>query len=398
MKAIISILLVLFICATSCTQSSVQSSEIVVSENLSSKTRDFSLKYWQSLQIFENKDENYFTSPLGLHIALGMLLNGANGDTQKELQKVLGFENENINEVNAFYAELIEKLPTTDPKVTNLIANAIWQEKTFGVEKTFTDILAKHFSAKLYNEDFKAATTVDKINKWASDNTNAKITKILDQISPDQVMFLMNALYFKGDWTEQFDTKATSKDIFNGTLNKKSVDFMNKTAEIKYLETADLKIVELPYGNEKYVMKVLLPKSGTVESMISKLSNSLLLDLELKSKKTKIVFQLPKFKIENSLKLIKPLQNMGLKKVFEDAADLSGITKPAGKIKVGSVTQNTYINVDEKGTEAAAVTTIGIVVTSVPVYPEMICNKPFAFIISEKTSNTIMFVGKVANL
>lgn len=397
--------IILSICLTTmiftmsnCEQTNPEVKSVNISSDFAAKTSNFAFDFWKNLQADESVDKNYFISPLSLHIALGMLLNGADTDTKKEIQKVLGLENQSMEEINKTYLELIENLPKVDPKVVNTIANSIWQDKNFTSEQTFIDNLTSSFKARLYNEDFGNPATVDKINKWASDNTNAKIKKILEQIEPSQVMFLINALYFKGDWTKEFKTENTQKAEFVGTNTTKMVDMMNQTTEFKYADLKDYQLVELPYGSEKYTMNIVLPKNTSIENVVKNLNAATWQSAQNSLTKRKVVVGLPKFKIEYSKKLNGILQQMGMVKAFSDQADLSKIAKPAGKLKVGFVKQDTFVAVDEKGTEAAAVTTIGIEVTSLPVYPEIICNKPFAFLITEKTSNTIMFIGKVSNL
>ncbi|OYU66149.1 MAG: proteinase inhibitor I4 serpin [Cytophagaceae bacterium BCCC1] len=383
---------------SNCEQTNLGVKSVNFSSDFAAKTSNFAFDFWKNLQADESVDKNYFISPLSLHIALGMLLNGAETDTKKEIQKVLGLENQSMEEINKTYLELIENLPKVDPKVVNTIANSIWQDKNFTSEQTFIDNLTSSFKARLYNEDFGNPATVDKINKWASDNTNTKIKKILEQIEPSQVMFLINALYFKGDWTKEFKTENTQKAEFVGTNTTKMVDMMNQTTEFKYADLKDYQLVELPYGGEKYTMNIVLPKNTSIENVVKNLNSATWQSAQNSLTKRKVVVGLPKFKIEYSKKLNGILQQMGMVKAFSDQADLSKIAKPAGKLKVGFVKQDTFVAVDEKGTEAAAVTTIGIEVTSLPVYPEIICNKPFAFLITEKTSNTIMFIGKVSNL
>ncbi len=383
---------------SNCEQTNLEVKSVNISSDFAAKTSNFAFDFWKNLQADESVDKNYFISPLSLHIALGMLLNGADTDTKKEIQKVLGLENQSMEEINKTYLELIENLPKVDSKVVNTIANSIWQDKIFTSEQTYIDNLTSSFKARLYNEDFGNPATVDKINKWASDNTNTKIKKILEQIEPSQVMFLINALYFKGDWTKEFKTENTQKAEFVGTNTTKMVDMMNQTTEFKYADLKDYQLVELPYGGEKYTMNIVLPKNTSIENVVKNLNSAAWQSAQNSLTKRKVVVGLPKFKIEYSKKLNGILQQMGMVKAFSDQADLSKIAKPAGKLKVGFVKQDTFVAVDEKGTEAAAVTTIGIEVTSLPVYPEIICNKPFAFLITEKTSNTIMFIGKVSNL
>jgi serine protease inhibitor len=291
----------------------------------------------------------------------------------------------------------------SDPKVVNTIANSVWYRNDFTVEKPFLNTLETYFSAKISPEDFTKATTLDKINKWASDNTNAKIKKVINEITDDQVMFLMNALYFKGDWKTPFKIKNTQDANFknlDGTA--KTVKMMNMTEKVKYAKTADYQAIELAYGSGNYNMTVLLPletnQNLSTDFILKKFNPAEWASLNAKYTEQKVVVGLPKFGIEYEIKLNNILSQMGMPTVFTGNADLSKISPPAGKLKVGFVKQNTFLAVDEKGTEAAAVTTIGIETTSAPLYPEFIVNRPFLFLISEKQSNTIMFVGKVAKL
>jgi serpin B len=327
-----------------------------------------------------------------------MLANGADGKTKEELTTGLRVSSD-LATTNAIYKDLIDNLPNSDPKVTNTIANSVWYRNTFSVEKSFLDILKASFNAQTYAEDFNNAATVGKINNWASDNTNGKIKKVIEQIEPAHVMFLMNALYFKGDWKIPFKTENTQDANFAGTNGSKSVKMMNMIEKVKYAKRTGYQALELAYGGGNYVMTILLPDEKTsVSNVINTMSGTEWKSLNTALAEQKVIVGLPKFTVEYETNLNKVLGNMGMQTMFSDAADLSKISPPAGKIKVGFVKQNTFVAVDEKGTEAAAVTTIGIELTSAPVLPEFICNRPFTFFISEKQSNTILFAGKIVNL
>lgn len=364
----------------------------------SDQTSEFAFDFLKKHNAEEKADKNYFVSPLSLHVAMGMLLNGADGKTKEEIQTGLRVSSD-LTTTNGIYKDLIENLPNSDPKVTNTIANSVWYRNTFTVEKSFLDILKASFNAQTYAEDFNNTATVNKINNWASDNTNGKIKKVIEQIEPAHVMFLMNALYFKGDWKIPFKTENTQDANFAGTTGTKSVKMMNMMEKVKYANRADYQAVELAYGGGNYAMTILLPNEKVnVGTVVNTLSGSEWKSLNTALQEQKVIVGLPKFTLEYETNLNKVLSNMGMPTMFSDAADLSKISAPAGKLRVGFVKQNTFVSVDEKGTEAAAVTTIGIEVTSVPVYPEFICNRPFLFIISEKQSNTILFAGKIVNL
>jgi serpin B len=346
----------------------------------------------------EKADKNYFVSPLSLHLALGMLANGADGKTKEELIKGLGVSSDLVT-TNRIYKDLIDNLPNSDPKVTITIANSVWYRNTFSVEKTFLEILKASFNSRTYPEDFSNSATVGKINTWASDNTNGKIKKVIDQIEPTHVLFLMNALYFKGDWKIPFKAENTKDASFAGISGTKSAKMMNMTEKVKYTNRPNYQAIELAYGNGNYVMTILLPnEKSNVSYMLNSLSGSEWKNFKTALSEQKVIVGLPKFTLEYETNLNSVLSNLGMPTMFSDFADLSKISLPAGKLKVDLMKQNTFVAIDEKGTEAAAVTTIGIELTSAPIMPEFICNRPFVFFISEKQSNTILFAGKIVNL
>jgi serine protease inhibitor len=396
MKKVLAGIFMVALFVTGCTDKSVpESQSINVSADFSGKTSSFAFNFWKAYE--KEEGGSYFLSPLSLNIALGMLLNGAEGETKSEIQNMLGFSDADLVTINASYAEIIAKLPHVDSKVTNLVANSVWHASAFPVEPAYLGDLKNSFSAQVFSKDFGSAATVNEINKWASDNTNAKIKTILEKIEPHQVLFLLNALYFKGDWTTPFDKEATYKGTFTGESKTSEQDFMYNLGEYAYADNADFQMVELPYGNEKYAFVALLPKSGTVSSLIGGLSQEKWNAAASEMKKQKIEVWLPKFEIETSKSLSKVLNILGMKKAFTDAAELGKISK-AKDLLVDFVKQDTYLSVDEKGSEAAAVTSIGVGVTSVPIYPQFRGDKPFAFAIVEKTSNTFQFIGKIADL
>ena len=378
---------------TACTDKNVpESANVDIPAEFSAKTTSFAVDFWRAYE--KENGGSYFLSPLSLNIALGMLLNGTEGETKAEIQKMLGFSDADMAGINASYAELISKLPQVDPQVTNTTANSVWHEKTFSVESTYLDALKKSFNAGVYAEDFSSKATVDKINRWAADHTNDKIKQVLEQIEPHQVLFLLNALYFKGDWTAEFNKKDTFKATFHGANREVSQDFMYQQKELAYTQTEAFQMLELPYGNEKYAFIAMLPVTGSADAMISGLTREKWDAARNNLKKQKVEVFLPKFKMESSKNLNSVLQSMGMKKAFTGQAELGGISK-SGRLFVDFVKQDTYLSVDEKGSEAAAVTTIGVGLTSLPSYPVFRCDRPFAFAIVEKTSDTIQFIGKV---
>lgn len=393
----------LFMMAASCNEDnadSVKPNQLLkaIPATFAEQTSEFAFDFLKKHNAEEKADKNYFVSPLSLHIALGMLLNGTDTKTKEEIQKSLRVSSD-LAVTNGIYKDLMEGLPNADPKVTNTIANSVWYRNTFSVEKSFLDVLKASFNAQTYAEDFTNTATVGKINNWASDNTNGKIKKVIEQIEPAHVMFLMNALYFKGDWKIPFKVENTRDENFAGTTGTKSVKMMSMQEKVKYAKRSNYQALELAYGGGNYVMTIILPEGKTsVGEIINTMSASEWKSLNTTLAEQKVIVGLPKFTVEYETNLNSVLSKMGMPTMFTDLADLSKISPPAGKLKVGFVKQNTFVAVDEKGTEAAAVTTIGVELTSMPILPEFICNKPFAFFISEKQSNTILFAGKIVNL
>jgi len=403
MKKITTLTLIwsLFLMAASCNDSnSVTPNKQLqtIPSTFSDQTSEFAFDFLKKHNAEEKADKNYFVSPLSLHVALGMLLNGADGKTKEEIQKGLRVSSD-LATTNGIYKDLIDNLQNSDPKVTNTIANSVWYRNSFTVEKSFLDVLKASFNATVSAEDFNNVATVGKINTWASDNSNGKIQKVLEQIEPSQVMFLINALYFKGDWKIPFKVENTREENFVGTTGTKPVKMMAMLENVKYAKSSSYQALELAYGDGNYIMTILLPDENTpVSNVINQMSGTEWKSLKTALAEQRIIIGLPKFTLEYETNLNKVISNMGIHTMFNDFADLSKISAPAGKLKVGFVKQNTFLTVDEKGTEAAAVTTIEIKLTSAPILPEFICNRPFAFFISEKQSNTILFVGKIVNL
>ncbi|MFV0607318.1 MAG: serpin family protein [Niabella sp.] len=405
MKNILSIITLLSIIAlASCSKKTIPNTNeqgeakqtpIEIAVAVSNSTTDFAFDFFKTLQTDPQATENVFVSPLSLHMALGMLANGATGETQTQILSAIKAGNLSIAELNASYKKLMTELPKADPKVKLALANSVWNKSGFIVEADYITTLNNYFEAQS-----KVLSTVEAINQWASDNTNGKITKVLQQLDPDLVLILMNALYFKGDWVTQFKTADTKNESFtleNGS--SKTVSMMNQASKFKYASMDDFEAVELPYGNKQFVATIILPKPGkTLNAVFNNLNSTKWTSLQGGLDSATIILKLPKFKLEQDFQLNEVLKGMGMQKAFTDAAELQGIHKTA-PLSVSFVKQNTFAAVDEVGTEAAAVTTIGIVFTSVgpitniPFY----CNRPFGIIISEKTSNTILFMGKIMN-
>lgn len=368
-----------------------QLASISISPAFSTASNSFAIDFWKAA----DQDESYILSPLSLNIGLGMILAGTEGETRQEIVNTLGIEHLNQQEVNRSYYELINKLPLIDQKVTNYTANSVWASEIFNVKDTYLEELQSDFMAEVYKRDFSNPVTVDQINEWASDKTRGKIDEILDEISPDQVMFLINALYFKGDWTYIFPEKSTSKGDFYGETGTTQQDFMKVKADFGYYKNENYTAAELPFGNEKYTFIAILPEEGSTEEFMDRFSYREWKNLNNNLKPMELEVWLPKFTLETDLKLNETVQNMGIRKIFNSSAEFEKISDDQ-RLAVDFIKQSAYIGVDEKGAEAAAVTTTGFYTTSAgPQTPVFVCNRPFLFAIVEKTSDTIQFIGKI---
>lgn len=371
---------------------------IQLSARVASQTTGFAFDLLSKIDETEPAEDNVFVSPLSLHIALGMLLNGAEGETRDGILKTLRADASSVTELNEAYKTLLKELPAADNKVKLAIANSMWSRQGFSVKGSFKEVLAGVFSSEIYSEPFDA-TTVRKINQWASDNTQGKIEQVIDNINSDLVMFLMNALYFKGDWKYTFD-KGQTKD-WNFQLDggsEKQVKMMFVESDLRSYSNANYSAVELPYSSGQFNLTFFVPHSGkNLSEVIQNFDQEEWESVQQRLTKTGVKAGLPKFTMDYEIQLKNVLSQMGMAQAFGPGAELRGIAD--ADLEVGFVKQNTFLGVDEEGTEAAAVTTIGIVLTSVgPGTPQtIIADKPFFFVISENTSNTILFTGKIVN-
>ena len=346
---------------------------------------------------------NLMISPLSAGTALTMLLNGCAGNTYDPIKSMLRYPaNMSIGEVNEAYKSLVSQLLEADPKVKLALANAVYYRKGFVVKTSFLNTMTNDFKAHVEGLDFISPSALQTINKWASDNTFGKIPKVLDEISPEAVMFLMNALYFKGNWSYQFDKSQTADKPFY-LAGGSSVNASTMTGEVgaKTMNNDSYKAIELAYGRTNFSMIIIVPQTN-METFISSFNgekwNNLTNSIDGLTEYGKTVVFMPKFKFSYEKLLNNQLKSMGMTDAFEDyLANLSGISE--SQLYVDFVKQNTFVEVNEEGTEAAAVTTIGINLTSAGPQnpPTFIIDKPFVFAIRERTTNTLLFAGQVLN-
>lgn len=357
------------------------------------------------LELFQQvrSNENVMISPLSASAALTMALNGANGNTATQMKQLLGYGSRSLSEINEAYKLIVNQLLSADSKVSLALANAAFYEQTFSIKSSFLSALSNDFSAEVNGMDFSKSATLDAINKWASDNTNGKIPKVLDDLSPDLVLILMNALYFKGEWSKQFTESATANQTFYQSESVQfPTKFMNSDIAVTTAEVNGLQVIEIPYGRKNFSMLLVVPILS-LQQQYEKLTPETWLGLtSILNEQTwdSATVLLPKFTFSYETYFNQALQSMGMLDAFDSYyANFDGISD-AEKLFISFVKQNTFIEVNEEGTEAAAVTTIGFSRTSVddpPRKPIYTFNKPFVFAIRERSSNTLLFIGSLSD-
>ncbi len=352
-------------------------------------------------QIYQtDKSNNIFISPLSVSMALSMTLNGAKGETYEEMVKALRISGFSIDEINEYCQFLKKALLSADTSTEFSIANSIWYKLGFPVEAHFLSVNREFFGAEVTEADFYNPATLDRINQWCSDNTRGKIPTIIKEIPGNVVMYLINAIYFKGIWKTQFDKKQTFDGTFyNESGIKQLVKMMNQTGEFEYAADETTRYLTLPYGNGAFSMRLLLPNEDkTVEDVINHINSESWQNSFNSQRATEVCVQLPRFKAECKYLLHqKVLPEMGMITPFSAAADFTGISRGGG-LSISNVIHKTYISVDEKGTEAAAVTAVEIVETAMPTSISYVVDKPFVFVIQENSTGAILFMGTIKEL
>ena len=345
-------------------------------------------------------DSNVFLSPLSASMALGMTMNGAEGTTFEEMRSALGFGARTYQELNSSYESLITLLRDLDPKVEFKIANAIYYDIAdigAAIEPTFLNESRDHFDAEVKGLDFRRPEAVDTVNAWASRNTNGRIPTIIDQIQAQIVMLLMNAIYFKGDWRAAFKTSETTDDQFRALRGASvPVRMMHRKGGFRSGRTANATVAELPYGGDAFVMTILLPDEGVnINTFVSGLSATSWQQATTNLRDAEVDIYLPKFKLAWEDTLNDELKALGMQQAFQpDEARFTRISRSMGdKLYIDFVKQKAFVDVNEVGTEAAAVTVVGIGVTSAPV-PVRI-DRPFVFALRERLSGSVLFLGKI---
>jgi serine protease inhibitor len=363
---------------------------------------EFGFGLFQNVYYSETEHDNIMISPLSVSLALAMTYNGANGETKTAMEKALKVYGLTPDDINSSYYDLVNALKSLDQKVQLEIANAIFYRKDFTVENEFINKNKRFYDAEVSALDFtKEQEALKTINGWVAKKTHDKIESIIENISPVHVMFLLNAIYFKGTWQKEFNEKGTEKLPFyleNGTSIESET--MQRHDTLPYFSNDLFSAIHLSYGKGNYNMYVFLPETGrTVQEITDKLNkDNWETWMESFQEVQTVDIKLPRFKYEYEIELNDVLTEMGMGIAFTGAADFTGINRHGG-LFIDYVKHKSFIEVNEEGTEAAAVTVVAMERTSVggPQTVMFHVNRPFFYAITEKSTGAILFMGTVKN-
>lgn len=346
----------------------------------------FALSFFRNVNAVTPPQENVVVSPYSAAVVLSMLEAGAQGQTKVELDNALNGASFGKEDLDGGENTLVES------------SNAVWISDNFSVRNRYVSHLEDYFGAFIDTQNFSSPSAVNVINDWCAEKTSGKIKKIIDRVSPDMVMLMVNALYFNAPWATAFDADVTRQTLFHGRDGDSTVPMMSRKAMFNYAEYQGAQMIEIPYEGGIYAMYVVLPPSGmSLDAFLPYIGeNQYKAAMSLLEAK-EVSLNMPKFNNETSLVLNRTFERMGVKTAFSSAADFSGISV-SGPLCVNLIKQKCCIEVSEKGTEAAAVTSAQVRMTAVRPALSMIVDRPFIFIIADIENKDILFAGKIVNL
>lgn len=360
----------------------------------------FSFRLFGAVAQAEDPDANLFVSPLSVAMTLGMAHNGAAGPTKDALQEALDLAGLTDQQINESYRDLIALLRTLDDRIEVELANSVWYRQELTFSPSFFDLARTYFDAEVQGLDFSSSDAAPTINRWVDAKTRGRITEIVDAPIPiDMIMYLINAIYFKADWTTRFDPDLTRPGTFRLADGRQStVDFMTHGGALPLRTTSRTggRLIDLSYGGGAYRMTILVPEAADglpmlLEGLTDTEWNDWVADLD----SSEATLFLPKFTLEYEVELKDALIRLGMEPAFCPNEDFSRMF-PQGNACVTRVSHKTFVDVNEEGTEAAAVTSVEVGVTSAGP-PTLRVDRPFLFVIREQLSGTILFMGRVAD-
>ncbi len=366
-----------------------------IDSNVTGKNAEFAFDIFKELNK-EDANNNIFISPLSISTALTMTYNGADGKTKEDMTEALKYAGIDITEINETYKNLLPYLSQIDKNIDLDISNSIWYRLGEPIEEEFINDNKEIFNAEVNELDFSQESAADTINEWIERSTKGKIEKMINPpISPDVVMYLINAVYFKGDWTHKFNKKDTYSTAFKNIDNEdEDIQMMNRVSTVDYGEGEDYKAVRLPYGDKKINMYFILPEGDEeINNFIQDLDNSKFNEIRKSiTEKDNVELNIPKYKLEYGIKnLNNVLAKMGMGSAFEYNADFSKIREG---IFISKVLHKAVVEVNEEGSEAAGATVVEINESAVLDPLSFTADRPFVFLIMDEETGTILFMGK----
>jgi serpin B len=375
-------------------------------------TYKFGFKLFSEVLKNDRGENNVFISPLSVDIALAMTYNGASGTTQQAMAKTLELQGMNLPEINSSYAAALKQLlDNPDGEVQLNIANSLWANQDVSFAPDFLQRTQYFYQGKVSNLNFQDAAAPSMINNWVKENTNGKITNIVGSLQPKDVLFLISAIYFKGKWTNEFDKSQTAQYPFYITSGKqKQYPMMSQSGNYRYYESNQFQAVSLPYGKDgkdgKFSFYIFLPKQNSnLNAFYQNLNVENWEKWMTQFSKQKGFIRLPRFKTHYEVKLDDALKTLGMEEAFSENANFSGMGKGNNfdisevKHKISEVKHKTFLEVNEEGTEAAAVTSVQIesIMMARPIQPpfQMIVDRPFFCAIRDNQTGSVLFMGSI---
>jgi serpin B len=398
MKILVTSLMIAALALAGCTANTFSGNKVVASTRVEPKlvdaNTDFAFRLYREL--LQAEGENKFFSPASVAFALSMTYNGAAGETREGMAQALGIEALTLEELNRANADLRTILQNPEEKVKTNIANSLWADNNALLVEDFVQRNSEFYEATVETLDLADPSAPDTINNWVERETQGKIKDLIEALDPDSQLVLVNAIYFKGDWSTPFKEEATMEDTFNLADGKtKTVPMMYKQEELGTYAGEGFKAIRLPYGQERFSMYVFVPDKG-LDQFYQKLTAENWQQWMSSFEKKEAEIYLPRFKAEFKTGLNNALINLGMGHAFSGNADFSGMT-PGGGWCIDEVIHQAAIEVNEKGTEAAAATGVVMKAVSLPQYFTVRADKPFFFAIRDDVTGTILFMGEVNN-
>ena len=404
-RVVVAIVIAVIICSNAARPGVTANRPVkMVDDRLHAATSRFAFKLYDQI-LKQRTSKNTFVSPASVMLALAMTYNGADGTTRAAMARALELEGMSLDEVNRAFADLKSALNPSDPKIQLKIANSLWASKGLALRPAFIKRSQDYYEAEITTLDFSNPAAPQTINAWVNKNTEGKIDKIVDQISSDAVLFLINAIYFKGQWQFEFKKEDTKPDVFRlSGSERKEVPMMSQSGNYLYYKGKDFQSVVLPYGAGSVSMYIFLPDEQTGIEQLEQNLTAENWDTWMKSfRRTPGDLKLPRFKIEWESQLNEVLKALGMAEAFDPRqADFSQIAprNSVNPLFISEVKHKSWAEVNEEGTVAAAVTSVGMATTSLQQPREKFVMKvdhPFFFAIRDNRSGVVLFMGSVAD-